>query len=303
MADQNFTVDTNMQWRVLGLSEDGNHLLLVSNSPMKRGDVSNPNTENGFSGVEEDISKDYYFYMYGAEGAYYCVDNEQGEGELDNISAIYKNDLAEEVRSMTTEDINNLLGLTVVETGVNAGVYKKEDTSYANNVDVGGFLGKTYVYRHSNGSGEEDQIPETALGLKEISEIPEEYYTTGITGTSYGYAYGSASAPNSEIGVTKTIYNMLFKGTEDYDEKPYWLASLGVFVDSSGAAFGPGAVYVGIIYRGFDLFYSGGRELNFGFAVRPVVSLKSGVTVDDIQVISGTEDTETWPEHAIGGDS
>ena len=101
MADQNFTVDTNMQWRVLGLSEDGNHLLLVSNSPMKRGDVSNPNTENGFSGVEEDISKDYYFYMYGAEGAYYCVDNEQGEGELDNISAIYKNDLAEEVRSMT----------------------------------------------------------------------------------------------------------------------------------------------------------------------------------------------------------
>ena len=146
VADQKYTVDSSTQWRVLGLSEDGKHLLLTTADPIKRGEVSNPNTENGYT--EEDVTdmnSDYYLYIYGAEGAYYAVDNNEGEGELDKICAIYKNDLAEEARSMKTEDINNLLNLTVKYENPNAGVYKKEDTSYENNFDNYGILGESYI--------------------------------------------------------------------------------------------------------------------------------------------------------------
>ena len=225
VADQHFSVDQTTQWIVLGLSEDGQHLLLTTSSPIKRGTAQNPYGENGVDSNDiTEMNKDYYYYMYGAEGAYYATDNEQGEGELDNISAIYKNDLAEEARSMTAEDINNLLDLTVVYEGSNAGVYKKSDTSYTTNYDNGGVLGETYVYRHSNIYGEEDQIPETSLGLKEISEIPTDYYEAGINGTAYGYYVGSSSSNiNTEIGVTQEMYNAIFKDTAVYDSKTYWL--------------------------------------------------------------------------------
>ena len=74
----------------------------------------------------------------------------------------------------------------------------------------------------------------------------------------------------------------------------YWLDSPGVTLDSEGRAyFGPGAVYEGFAYKGYcHLFVSNGALDAREFAVRPVVSLKSEVTVEDIKVISGTE--EEW---------
>ena len=299
VADQHFSVDSTTQWIVLGLSEDGQHLLLTTSSPIKRGLAENPNTANTVSSNDiTEMNTDYYYYMYGAEGAYYATDNEQGEGELDNISAIYKNDLAEEARSMTAEDINNLLDLTVVYEGSNAGVYKKSDTSYTTNYDNGGVLGETYVYRHSNIYGEEDQIPETSLGLKEISEIPTDYYEAGINGTAYGYYVGSSSSNiNTEIGVTQEMYNAIFKDTAVYDSKTYWLASPGVDVFSGGARFSPGFVYNGCVYSGHShIFYSYGAEGGGGLGVRPVVSLKSTVTVEQLEKTTGTADM-SWPEH------
>ena len=298
VADQIFNVDSSTQWIVLGLSEDSQHLLLTTSSPIKRGLAENPNTANTVSSNDiTEMNTDYYYYMYGAEGAYYATDNEQGEGELDNISAIYKNDLAEEARSMTAEDINNLLELTVVKEGENAGVYKKSDTSYTTNYDEYGVLGRKYVYRHSNGSGEEDQIPATALGLKEISDIPADYYTTGINGTAYYYPVGNDSSINTEIGVTQEMYNAIFKNTYDYDSKPYWLASPGVIVGSSGARLGPGNVGGGGVFSGGrDLFYSYGIGNGDGLGVRPVVSLKSTVTVEQLEKTTGTADAP-WPEH------
>ena len=162
---------------------------------------------------------------------------------------IHKNDLADEARSMTAEDINNLLDLTVVYEGENAGVYKKSDTSYTTNYDDARVLGKKYVYRHSNYNGEEDQIPETALGLKEISQIPEEYYITGIKGTAYYYPVEiNRTLEERSMGmdwiveVTENMYNAIFKDTENYNLKPYFLASSGVVVDSIYAYFGPGGV-------------------------------------------------------------
>ena len=294
VADQHFSVDQSTQWIVLGLSEDGEHLLLTTSSPIKRGMVENSNTRNGLE--NDDIVKindDYYFYMYGAEGAYY------GENELNEICSIYKNDLAEESRSMTAKDINNLLNLTVIYEGENTGVYKKSDTSYITNYDEVGVLGQKYVYRHSNGYRKEDQIPETALGLKEIADIPADYYTTGITGTAYAYQIGNDSSINTEIGVTQEMYDAIFKDTYNYDSKPYWLASSGInILDSQTAIFGIGAVNGGEITSGcYELYRAENMIYHRGFGIRPVISLKSNITINDIQVIEGTEDKEVWPEH------
>ena len=290
IADQNFTVDETTQWRVLGLSEDGNNLLLVAADPIKRGEVANPNTGNGYSNSDvEDMQTDYYYYLYGAEGAYYATDNAEGEGELDRICSIYKNDLADEVRSMKTEDINNLLDLTVKYDNPNAGVYKKDDTSYSRNFDEIGVLGETYTYQEGK------QTPGSNLGKEQINAGHIE------KGTAYYYSYGNESSPNSEIGVDSTMYEMLFKGTENYDNKPYWLASSGVLVHSSIAGFGPGAAGEGHVDCGLSILFrsDGGKDFD-GLGVLPVVSLKSGVNVNQIKVISGSRG-ENWPPHGWGG--
>ena len=290
IADQNFKVDEATQWRVLGLSEDGNNLLLVAADPIKRGEVANANTGNGFSNSDvEDMQNDYYYYLYGAEGAYYATDNAEGEGELDRICSIYKNDLADEVRSMKTEDINNLLNLTVKYDNPNAGVYKKDDTSYSRNFDEIGVLGETYTYQEGN------QTPGSNLGKEQINAGHIE------KGTIYYYSYGNESFPNSEIGVDSTMYEMLFKGTENYDNKPYWLASSGVVVGSGIAGFSPGAAVGGYVgCGGSGLFSSVGGEGYNGLGVLPVVSLKSGVKVNQIKVISGSRG-ENWPPHGLRG--
>ena len=278
VADQKYTVDSSTQWRVLGLSEDGKHLLLTTADPIKRGEVSNPNTENGYTDENvTDMKSDYYLYMYGAEGAYYA------EEELNKICAIYKNDIAEEARSMKTEDINNLLNLTVKYENPNAGVYKKEDTSYENNFDNYGILGESYIYR------EGDETPGSALGLEEVEAGHEE------KGTAYYYSIGSESNPNAEMGVDSAIYEMLFKGTESYNNKPYYLASSGVDVSSGSIAdFGPGAVDEGSVGCGDYFFFdSSGSEVGNRFGVRPVVSLKSDVKASQLKVISGSRG-EDW---------
>ena len=87
---------------------------------------------------------------------------------------------------------------------------------------------------------------------------------------------------------------MIFNGTtkEDNYAKAYWLASPGESYGSNVAYFGPGAVRDGVAGSGFALFVSNGFWSAREFAVRPVVSLKSEVTAEDIKVISGTE--EEW---------
>ena len=98
VQEQTFDVANNqdMKWRVLGLSKDGNNLLLVSEKPIKSD--------------REKTDNDPYFYMYGAN-AY-----EYGITELNNICAKFKNSTyAEEVRSITMEDINEVLGIKTEE--------------------------------------------------------------------------------------------------------------------------------------------------------------------------------------------
>ena len=79
-------------------------------------------------------------------------------------------------------------------------------------------------------------------------------------------------------------------------QKPYWLASPGVDVYSSGACFGPGCVGDGA-GTGYG-FYSDGNWNAYRFAVRPVVSLKSDVTTAQVKKSANQGITEdAWSDY------
>ena len=128
---------------------------------------------------------------------------------------------------------------------------------------------------------------------------------TLVSGKSEGYYY----TVNSKMGggapsvtVNDRIFKMLFENTEFNFEKPttggrrYWLASRSVRSASDFACFclGTACTYGGGSYAGSgNVFASFGREDDYGFAVRPVVSLKSSVTNSQVQKITDKTET-TW---------
>ena len=260
---QNYTVNMGTTWRVLGLSEDGTSLLLTSGSPIKK-DGDNP-----------------YLVMQGAESYYGCED------ALNKICAIYKNDFAQEVRSMTIDDINLVLGITVDST-TNT-VYKTADADKTN-IDQLGSLGNSYQYRDGN-YAPENYLKATYPSNSKYQALTNKKVGDPVPGTSYYYSYTDSNV----VDQGSTLYKLLFEGTIESENyaKSYWLASPGAVVDPGYVAvFGPGAVYGGDAGSGGNMFYSYGYWIANEFAVRPVVHLKSEVTVDDIQVISGSE--EPW---------
>ena len=271
-AVQSYTVDTTTTWRVLGLSEDGEHLLLISGSPIKK------------------EGEDPYLILQGAESYYNCED------ALDKICSIYKNDLADEARSIRIEDINRTLGITVDKTENK--VYKTSD-SEKTNIDLCGAMGQTYTYE----SG--DYAPENYL--KETYPSNEKYQSltskvAGNTVPADGYYYSYTDSNIVEQG--GTIYNLLFKGatsSENY-AKSYWLASPGAGAYDSYACFGPGIVSDGYAASGYPLFHSNGFWRAYEFGVRPVVSLKSNITENEVKVIAGEEhDWSTSPDFESDG--
>ena len=251
-ADQTYTVDTTTTWRVLGLSDDGSQVLLTSGSPIKKDmDASS----------ENDWDKNPYLYMKGAYAYVNC------ETMLNNICAIYSTDLGT-ARSMTIEDINKACGVKVE----NNTVYLESDTSKTN-IDEGKVLGQTYTYTAS------DYTPESYIDGKKHVTADEE----PATGTAYWYDITSMKDKKVEGGDV-TLGSLLFDKITDDDNyaKAYWLASPGVFVDSSRAGFGPGRVG-GIAGAGNVNFDSGGYWFANRCAVRPVVSLKSDVTTAQVK--------------------
>ena len=101
--------------------------------------------------------------------------------------------------------------------------------------------------------------------------------------------------------VSERVWDMLFAGTTNSSSyaKSYWLASPGVFAYSGYAYFGPGAVGGGLTGSGGTLFDSNGLWYARGFAVRPVVVLKSNVTIDQVPKIEDQEE-ESWSGYSSG---
>lgn len=257
--NQVYNVANNqLNWRILGKDEATGGLKLIAGSPMKK----------------ETTSNNPYFMMYGAQSYISGVD------ELNNICALYKNNLAQAARSVNMDDVNAITGITTADK------IKEVNLDPVMNSSAGAKqYGDTYSYV-------EHYTPESWLNNKT---------KTTVSGTVDGYFYAinapaEAGMPSATVSDTNA-YNLLFNNVEYGSGACYWLASRGVRARSAAASFGPGGVNtedgVTMAGSGGSMFISGGGERYDGLAVRPVVVLKSSITEEDIQVIGAQTET-TW---------
>lgn len=260
--EQKYTVNSSTKWQVIGLSEDRQHVLLTTESPIQR-DGADP-----------------YLKLGGAESYIYC------KKVLDGVCSIYANDdLAYEVRSMTMEDITNVLGITI---------NKEENKAYnKNGTEISGFQGffgaeNQYIYNSTDYAPENyviDKYRDGSYTRKTAGSVANILSAT--SGTVDQSAYIIMATDPNVVEQGSRIYNILFNGTtaQPYS-KSYWLASPGVGVNSDfgHAAFGPGGVNGGFATAGGStLFISAGYRSALSFAVRPVISLKSEIKGSEIE--------------------
>ena len=250
-----------LNWRVLGENENG-EIELIAGSPMK--------SNNTLGGKENP-----YLYLYGAK-AY-----ENGETILDNICELYKTKdktgYISSARSVNQKDIDKVVGLKSIAEIKNVNL-----DAYQGNKNIG----EEYSFS-------DHYTPRSWLNGKT---------KTLVSGKVDGYAYSvnskvDESAPS--VAVNDRIFKMLFENT-DFNSpvaggRRYWLASHSVYSRSGGALFclGTAVANGGVSRAGSSgMFDSSGVEDGDGFAVRPVVSLKSSVTNSQVQKITDkTEDT------------
>ncbi len=275
-TDQTYSQDTtNTHWRVLGLTEDGNSVMLLG-SPIKQAGAS---AENPYK---------QYLFLEGATGYKNC------ESTLNEICGLYhNNNLAQETRSIKIEDINRALGGITV-------TYPEEGEPGSGTVTLNTDGNKTNIgevthypsYTYQSG----DYSPESYPSAVSSDQIGQK-----VKANAYYYSITDGSEPNYDymqsLGstISERGYNMLSEETAGSGMlKPYWLASSGVYAYSDYAFFGPGGVNGNLVALGgiLELFNSlGGKDFNYS-AVRPIVILKSGVTVDDVHKIADQQEEE-----------
>ena len=280
-SNQEFNVATYKSagygWRVLGV---------------KNGKIRLISEEFIGPGTYTDSSRTYYA-LTGQKGYI------NGIEELNKISGIFGHGKgAEKATSITVEDINEITG------------YNPETAKYGK----GNFweYGNKVTYTRGEGSA----LSSSATNGKTWSGTREKfnYYdkasktfkalTSGniqITSTSYNYNPTTLNSEQAkptqgvdENGVYNTVYQMLFgKYTIDNNsysrsftgtgtQPNYWLAS------DCADAYGYGGVIWGLrnVYDGgvngneYRLYCSNGRERSISYGVRPVVSLKSDVSLE-----------------------
>ena len=207
-ADQKYTATKNTYWQVLGLDSTGEKLMLISQSPIKKEMKTDDTAENW--------EKSPYLILKGAYGYV------NGKAILNNISGIYNTELGE-AKSITAEEINRLIGVTVDYT--NKKVYA--NSAQNTNIDEVKVLGNQYTYTA------EDYTPESYINSKTNATAG----TKTDPATAYGYQWGN-------LTIDDALKTMLFSGTtnDTNNAKSYWLASSGVHAYSKVASFGPGAV-------------------------------------------------------------
>ena len=280
---QTYKVNTNTTWRVLGLNKDETQLVITTGSPIKK---------EMDSSATDDWKKDPYLYLDKAEGWYNTNDELVTNNILDKVCEIYAGRYASATKSMRIEDINTALGLTLDKTSNK--LYKTADESKTAISAYQGFFGQSYTYKIGN------YAPENYLKAKypsKYSSLTNKKSGDSVDGTAFMYMYTDSSI----VDQSSKLYDVLFKGTESGSNgKSYWLASSGVLLNGSDCChFGPGAVVRGGAGTGGGLFFSYGDSSAAWLAVRPVVYLQSGVTVDDLSISSsGTEEnwTTTLPD-------
>ena len=205
-----------------------------------------------------------YFYLKGAKGYI------NAETVLERISKIYGHGVgATGARSLKIEDVNKICGVTVGSNGLTPAV------------DVVGNFGTTKSYTDQYAS------PEDYLARK----------TSNFSKTSNAYQYYGRNLLLKTATNARAYETIFFK---NQTKKWNGLASRSVRVDSDYAGFCVGIVRDGGASMGGGVFYSYGYEYLIGFAVRPVVYLKSDVTTDTIPKIADQEEQD-WSGFFGGG--
>ena len=220
----------------------------------------------------ESDNADGLLYMYGAQSyeTGYLVPDQISEELFGNMQYV------EEARSMKVEDMNELFHMANSEIG--------EYDWFSLENGTGADYGETYSYDNA-------YTPSSYLAEKNAGK-PEGTRAGTITGTVDGYYYAVVPQDMGEVGRSykiadnQTEYELIF-GSESSQMPVCFLSSRGVVSNSSIASFGPGAVAtdwgIGLVYSGgYDLFYSDGDEYDYGACVRSVVSLESGVTIQQV---------------------
>ncbi len=230
--------------------------------------------------MKKSNSQNPYFDTRGAESYEYVPE------EINKIGALYKNEYAQTARSVNMEDINEVLGIKT-----------EEDIKKKNANPI---MGNTTQYGENYGPFEGHYTPSGWLNGKQ---------TTTVQGKTNGYAFiiGGEGLPPEASNIAINMENtrvkaMLFDDVEVLGGKPYWLASRGVCgeLDSDRAAFGLGRVdsdegMTIAIVGDYDFTSVGGEygDATGGAAVRPVVSLKSEITKNEVPKIADKTE-ENW---------
>ena len=253
-----------LNWRVLGENENG-EIELIAGSPMKSNNTL-------------DSKENPYLYLYGAK-AY-----ENGEKILGNICELYKTKdktgYISSARSINQKDIDKIVGLKSI--------------AEIKNVNLAAYQGNKNI-------GEEYSFPDHYTPSSWLNGKTKTLVSGKVDG--YGYTVNSKMGEGApSVTVNDRIFKMLFENTEFNFEKPttggrrYWLASRSVNSSSDDAGFclGTAGTDGGVSYAGSGIMFdSSGNEYNRGFAVRPVVSLKSSVTNSQVPKITDKTET-TW---------
>ena len=246
-------------WRVLGVDESTGEILLVSE------DFIGPD-----SGGQEENGRTYY-YLRGQTGYV------NGQSELNTISKLYgQGNGASGARSITVEDINKITGYIPTTGGTSINSYGNE-VIYTKNAN-----GK--IEYTSNGTTTESNY----TSFTYYDEGSGQWKTLGsgesvTLDCSYYYYTGSTYLSSSS-----TAYEMLFKNStnsaiqDSYKGSTsgcrYWLAFPYVYTNSDYAIFG-------LRYANTDsvtinnLYFSYGSASSNYSGVRPVVSLKSDISI------------------------
>ena len=253
-----------LNWRVLGENENG-EIELIAGSPMKSNNTL-------------DSKENPYLYLYGAK-AY-----ENGEKILDNICELYKTKdktgYISSARSINQKDIDKIVGLKSI--------------AEIKNVNL-------VAYQGNKNIGEEYSFPDHYTPSSWLNGKTKTLVSGKVDG--YGYTVNSKMGEGApSVTVNDRIFKMLFENTEIDLEKPttggrrYWLASrsVGSYSDDADFCLGTAGTGGGVSSAGSDfMFDSRGNEYGSGFAVRPVVSLKSNVTNSQVPKITDKTET-TW---------
>lgn len=197
-----------------------------------------------------------YFYLYGAKGYV------NAENNLNKICALYKNNLAQIARSVTVEDINQATGASG---DILLNIIERKDR-----------YNKKYEFKNQ-------YTPESWIKKEK----------TTVEGIDNGYWY-SGSSEGLKTYTDTVLYNLLFYNTEAEKGAGYWLASRCVYSYNNGYAdFHVRGVYDNSM-DDYYLFISDGRdncELCKHLAVRPVIVLKSNLTLDNLSVIESKNES------------